>query len=353
MIARQLHAPLAHGVGRYFDAFGAIALGKAQSHFEGQVAMQLGFAADPAERRPYLFEFSALPNDGEKHAQPMVDLRLAVREAVDDLLAGRSAATVAGRFHATLVAAAVEMVQFAARKVGRLPVVLTGGCFQNARLLEDLRAALAPAFRVYTHEQVPPNDGGIALGQAMVAAAQLAASGVPLEGGDLTCAWRFRDEWLPSKGRRRSARARVDFGGVTRAGVAVFVPEVELGDYVLVHVGFAIARIDEEAARPALAACKTVGEIGDQPAGERRCVTSTSIAIRKRFGAGRAHRSDQTRPWTLMESVRRPDALDLQVRPRRTPAGAAAPHPRPRLPGLRHAARADRSRPGDRRHARA
>ena len=124
-----------------------------------------------------------MPWDGSRSTQssdgsnsiPTVDLRPAVRATVADLLAGRSAATVSGRFHATLAAAAVEMVELAERRVGRLPVVLTGGCFQNARLVEDLLAALTPRFRVYVHEQVPPNDGGIALGQAMVAGARLRA----------------------------------------------------------------------------------------------------------------------------------------------------------------------------------
>jgi hydrogenase maturation protein HypF len=166
MIRNELHAPLAHGVGRYFDAFGAIVLGKSESRHEGQVAMQLTFAADPAERRAYPFEIEA-------GVVATVDLRPTVRCAVDDLLAGGSAATISGRFHATLVAAAVEMMRLAEREVGRLPVVLTGGCFQNARLVEDLMAALAPKFRVYVHEDVPPNDGGIALGQAMIAGARL------------------------------------------------------------------------------------------------------------------------------------------------------------------------------------
>ena len=66
-----------------------------------------------------------------------------------------------------------EIVELAEREVGRLPVVLTGGCFQNARLVEDLLAMLTPSFRVYINEQVPPNDGGIALGQAVVAGALL------------------------------------------------------------------------------------------------------------------------------------------------------------------------------------
>jgi hydrogenase maturation protein HypF len=62
-------------------------------------------------------------------------------------------------------------VRRAAARVGgdRLPVVLTGGCLQNARLAEGLLGELSPAFAVYTHAHVPPGDGGLALGQALVA----------------------------------------------------------------------------------------------------------------------------------------------------------------------------------------
>jgi hydrogenase maturation protein HypF len=61
------------------------------------------------------------------------------------------------------------MVRRIAATHGRLPVVASGGCFQNARLAESVRAALAPELDVYLHEQVPPGDGGIALGQAVIA----------------------------------------------------------------------------------------------------------------------------------------------------------------------------------------
>ncbi len=129
----------------------------------------MAFAADPGERRPYPFALE----QGCRGPRGEADLRPAVRSAVADLLAGKSVATISGRFHATLVAAAVEMVRLAACDAGRLPVVLSGGCFQNARLVEDLLAALQPGFRVCVHSLVPPNDGGIALGQAVVAAARL------------------------------------------------------------------------------------------------------------------------------------------------------------------------------------
>ena len=78
---------------------------------------------------------------------------------------------VAARFHNTIVAATAEAVHATARQVGVGPVVLTGGCFQNALLTERLAGALASSFSVYLHHQVPPGDGGLALGQAVVAAA--------------------------------------------------------------------------------------------------------------------------------------------------------------------------------------
>jgi len=166
MIATNFNAPAAHGVGRFFDAFGAIALGRIEARYEGQVAVEFAGAADAREDRPYAFDI-------ERGAVLAVDLRPAVRAAVADILGGSSAATVSGRFHATLVTAGVEMVRAAAQRAGRLPVVLSGGCFQNALLVERLRHALAPRFKVFSHERVPPGDGGIALGQVVIADAMV------------------------------------------------------------------------------------------------------------------------------------------------------------------------------------
>ncbi|MBI3784725.1 MAG: carbamoyltransferase HypF, partial [Deltaproteobacteria bacterium] len=171
MIATRLHAPLAHGVGRYFDAFGAILLGVATARYEGEVAMQLSLAGDAAEQRPYAFGIA-------EGVFPAIDLRPTLRAAVNDLLSGISAATIAARFHATLREAAFTMIERIESSHDALPIVLSGGCFQNARLVEDLKTALRPR-AVYLNEHVPPNDGGIALGQAMIAAAQLRSGTLP------------------------------------------------------------------------------------------------------------------------------------------------------------------------------
>jgi len=155
MIANDVNAPLARGVGRYFDAFGALFLGIGESRYEGEVAFQWNVVADPGERRRYPAAI------GEE-----VDLRPMVKAAVSDLLAGRDAATISARFHNTLAAITVELIHAAD---GDMPVVLGGGCFQNARLTESITAALRDQQRVFIGREVPPGDGGIALGQAVIA----------------------------------------------------------------------------------------------------------------------------------------------------------------------------------------
>jgi hydrogenase maturation protein HypF len=82
---------------------------------------------------------------------------------------GAGPGVLAARFHNTLAAATAAVVRAAAERHGRRPVVLSGGCFQNALLAERTREALVPELAVHLHAQVPPGDGGIALGQALIA----------------------------------------------------------------------------------------------------------------------------------------------------------------------------------------
>ncbi|HWJ56276.1 MAG TPA: hypothetical protein VNR90_08645, partial [Vicinamibacterales bacterium] len=166
MIHRGFNAPKAHGVGRYFDAFGALLLDRPYASYEGQIALELDAAADPAERGRYDYAIDQAPSPWQ------VDLRAAVRAAVFELLGGEAVPRISARIHNTIAAVSVDLVRAAARAAGRLPVALTGGCFQNARLAETIERGLAPAFTVHLHERVPPGDGGIALGQAVVAAAK-------------------------------------------------------------------------------------------------------------------------------------------------------------------------------------
>ena len=105
MLAHGVNAPAAHGVGRYFDAVGALALGKTESRFEGQVAVEWNLAADPNEDGRYRFAVAGGPGPHE------LDLRPAIRMLTGELMAGVSPAVVSARFHNTLAAATVELIE--------------------------------------------------------------------------------------------------------------------------------------------------------------------------------------------------------------------------------------------------
>jgi hydrogenase maturation protein HypF len=141
--------------GRLFDAVASLlGLCHVASH-EGQAAMRLEALADDAAAEPYPFGWRGDELDWAP--------------AVDALLAGGETLHVAAaRFHATLV----EMMAAAASRAGLADVCLTGGCFQNRRLLAGAARRLErDGFRVWRHAQVPPNDAGICLGQLAVLAA--------------------------------------------------------------------------------------------------------------------------------------------------------------------------------------
>ena len=158
-----LPAPRAHGLGRYFDAFGALFLRRRTASFEGQIALAWNQAADPGVADAYPFTII------DAEAPWQLDLRPAVWAAVADSVRGRTVPQISARFHNTIAEATAALVTRVVSAFGPMPVVASGGCFQNARLAEGVRAALAPLHRVRLHACVPPGDGGIALGQALVA----------------------------------------------------------------------------------------------------------------------------------------------------------------------------------------
>lgn len=169
MLRRGFHAPQTTSAGRLFDGVAAL-LGLHQvASFEGQAAMALEFAADPAELNPYPLPLRTALATGAPFIldwQPLLDAILA------DLRHGVSSGIMAARFHAALTAGIVAVAQL----VGQPRIALTGGCFQNRLLVERSAARLREAgFEVLLHRQVPPNDGGISLGQVAIAAAWLAA----------------------------------------------------------------------------------------------------------------------------------------------------------------------------------
>jgi hydrogenase maturation protein HypF len=163
-LTRGTNSPLTTSAGRLFDGIAAlVGLGE-RSAFEGQAAMALEFAVDPSVRDAYPFE-------GSGAATPMVlDWGPLLLAAVEDMQRGVLPGTIAARFHNALVVGIIRV----ADEVGCGTVALSGGCFQNRVLTEGALAALqAKGFTVLLHRQVPPNDGGIALGQLAVAARRL------------------------------------------------------------------------------------------------------------------------------------------------------------------------------------
>jgi len=171
MLAGRVSTPPARGVGRYFDGFGALFLGRPVSRYEGQIAAAWNSIADESERGSYPFDLD------ESNDPPELDLRPSIRAAVSDYFAGQSAPAISARFHNTISKATAALVESAFEKAGSLPVVLTGGCFQNDLLARRVVEELA-GVSLYLHGRVPPGDGGLALGQAFVASAVVSRGGV-------------------------------------------------------------------------------------------------------------------------------------------------------------------------------
>jgi hydrogenase maturation protein HypF len=162
MLKGGFNSPLTSSVGRLFDAVSAL-LGLRQiARFEGQAAMELEFAMDGIQTdESYSF---ALDDQEQTGAQSMlvVNWELIVKGILADLNRKLPAGLISAKFHNALA----EVIVAVARRVGPSQVALSGGCFQNRYLTERTAARLErEGFRPYWHQRIPPNDGGIALGQ--------------------------------------------------------------------------------------------------------------------------------------------------------------------------------------------
>ncbi|HEX3515429.1 MAG TPA: carbamoyltransferase HypF, partial [Trebonia sp.] len=170
MARRRVNAPLTSSAGRLFDAVAALLGVRDEITYEGQAAIELEQLADPGEARRYRAGIETAPIEaGEPFVVRGGDLVAAAR---DDLALGVPAAHIAARFH-NGVAALIEDGCVLLREQHALnTVALSGGVFQNLLLLRRTAARLENSgFTVLTHSRVPCNDGGISLGQAVIAAA--------------------------------------------------------------------------------------------------------------------------------------------------------------------------------------
>ncbi|MCW3026956.1 MAG: (NiFe) hydrogenase maturation protein HypF, partial [Solirubrobacterales bacterium] len=167
-----LQSPLTTSMGRLFDAVAALCGLRVRVNYEGQAAIELEAACDPSERGSYPI---SLLKDGELI---MIDPRETIQAVSADLQAGAALGAVASRFHAALSAATVKALVHVASVEGSELIVLSGGVFQNRRLLGAVMAGLQTAgLRVIAPERLPVGDGGISYGQAAIAARRMAVSG--------------------------------------------------------------------------------------------------------------------------------------------------------------------------------
>jgi hydrogenase maturation protein HypF len=163
MMARGINAVDTSSCGRLFDAVASLTGIQQEVTFEGQAAIALEMAAAAGVPEHYPFEF----NDGEP---AQIDVRLMIRNIVEDVLRARPAGEIAARFHNTVAEVILDVSVLIRKSDGLNRVCLSGGTFQNHYLLERAINGLKEnGFEVFIHAAVPPNDGGISLGQAVIA----------------------------------------------------------------------------------------------------------------------------------------------------------------------------------------
>ncbi|HEY9761148.1 MAG TPA: carbamoyltransferase HypF [Trichocoleus sp.] len=173
MLEKEVPSPLASSVGRLFDAVAA-ALGicREESSYEGQGAVELEALIDPEQLHqtlPYPFELVTRHDDGLWIVEPQA-MWLSL---LADLMQKVDPAIISARFHVGLANAIATLTQTLRHQHPFTQVALTGGVFQNKVLLLEVKQRLeALGLTVLTHSKVPPNDGGLSLGQAVIAAAR-------------------------------------------------------------------------------------------------------------------------------------------------------------------------------------
>jgi hydrogenase maturation protein HypF len=165
MARRSINSPPASSAGRLFDAAAALCGLRQMVSYEGQAASELEQVADPAVTAAYECGLTGEEIDGVALAGALAE----------DLARGRSVPEAAAMFHNGLAGVLGRACVAVREERGLETVALSGGSFQNVLLLDRLSSGLTSAgFEVLVHRRVPPNDGGISLGQAVIANSQMA-----------------------------------------------------------------------------------------------------------------------------------------------------------------------------------
>ena len=178
MMSRNFNSPATSSLGRLFDAVAALlglpqGLAQATMLYEGQAAIELEIQARHAEQED-AESYPFLIDSFEGKTPALLDVLPLIRAVVNDISQGCSVPQIALRFHSSIVALLAQACEEVRKHTGLNSVALSGGVFQNRLLLEQLIARLkAQSFQVYINRRVPPNDGGLSLGQLAIAAARL------------------------------------------------------------------------------------------------------------------------------------------------------------------------------------
>jgi hydrogenase maturation protein HypF len=172
MIARNLNSPPSTSCGRWFDAFAAaLGLHSEQVQYEGRAAIALEILATPlfADEKPYPQAWAVAHNGG----MSVLSWQGLWQAVLDDLKRGVDKARIAARIHHSLVDATVRLLIDLSGQTGVDSIALSGGVFQNRLLLEGVSEQLQRHGKtVLSPQRYPMNDGGLALGQAVIAAAR-------------------------------------------------------------------------------------------------------------------------------------------------------------------------------------
>ncbi len=164
MISKKINSPSTSSLGRFFDGIAAIIGIRNTVFFEGQAAIELEMLA--GEKTEAVYEYEWVSKDMHR-----VLLQPVVCGVVNDIKRGVGISTISSKFHATLIRIFSELCEVIRKESGLNQVALSGGVFQNSILLTGLMRTLKEKnFQVFTHTIVPANDGGISLGQAVIAA---------------------------------------------------------------------------------------------------------------------------------------------------------------------------------------
>jgi len=166
MMDKGINSPKTSSLGRFFDGIAALAGIRTIVSFEGQAAMELEMTAGN-EVSNFNRHYDYTWTSGQTRE---IMLKPIIQEIVSDLQSGMTAPDISSKFHMTLICLFSDLCGIIGKETGLKQIALSGGVFQNSILLNGLISALnSRGFEVFTHRQVPCNDGGISLGQAVAA----------------------------------------------------------------------------------------------------------------------------------------------------------------------------------------